>query len=121
MPGIDGCWPAAAFLAHDSQGEYAKSCVDERILTNMHSLRHLLQQAQENGVAIGHFNISGLVILKAEDCVQHFGGNPDVLFAVAGDLSISAVPVPRSSSLFICDVLATGIEPVSKAWKRLFY
>jgi fructose-bisphosphate aldolase, class II len=31
----------------------------------MHSLRDVLQQAQERGVAIGHFNISGLVLLKA--------------------------------------------------------
>src|ERR1700686_652691 len=31
----------------------------------MHSLRDLLQQAQESGVAIGHFNISDLVLLKA--------------------------------------------------------
>jgi fructose-bisphosphate aldolase class II len=31
----------------------------------MHSLRNLLQEAQQNGVAIGHFNISDLVLLKA--------------------------------------------------------
>jgi ketose-bisphosphate aldolase len=31
----------------------------------MHSLRDVLQQAQERGVAIGHFNISDLVLLKA--------------------------------------------------------
>jgi fructose-bisphosphate aldolase, class II len=31
----------------------------------MHSLRDFLQQAQENGAAIGHFNISDLVLLKA--------------------------------------------------------
>jgi fructose-bisphosphate aldolase class II len=31
----------------------------------MHSLRNLLQQAQEKGAAIGHFNISDLVLLKA--------------------------------------------------------
>ena len=31
----------------------------------MHSLRNLLQEAQGNGVAIGHFNISDLVLLKA--------------------------------------------------------
>ena len=31
----------------------------------MHSLRSLLQEAQENGAAIGHFNISDLVLLKA--------------------------------------------------------
>jgi len=31
----------------------------------MQSLRDLLQQAQKNGVAIGHFNVSDLVLLKA--------------------------------------------------------
>jgi len=31
----------------------------------MHSLRDLLQKSQETGVAIGHFNISDLVLLKA--------------------------------------------------------
>jgi fructose-bisphosphate aldolase class II len=31
----------------------------------MHSLRHLLQEAQQSGAAIGHFNISDLVLLKA--------------------------------------------------------
>ena len=31
----------------------------------MHSLRELLKKAQENRVAIGHFNISDLVLLKA--------------------------------------------------------
>src|SRR5438309_10327837 len=31
----------------------------------MHSLRNLLQEAQENGVAVGHFNIADLVLLKA--------------------------------------------------------
>jgi fructose-bisphosphate aldolase class II len=32
---------------------------------HMHSLRHLLQEAQQSGAAIGHFNISDLVLLKA--------------------------------------------------------
>jgi fructose-bisphosphate aldolase class II len=32
---------------------------------HMHSLRDLLHEAQKNGVAIGHFNISDLVLLKA--------------------------------------------------------
>jgi len=31
----------------------------------MQSLRHFLQEAQQSGVAIGHFNISDLVLLKA--------------------------------------------------------
>jgi fructose-bisphosphate aldolase, class II len=34
-------------------------------LNHMPSLRNLLQEAQEKGVAIGHFNISDLVLLKA--------------------------------------------------------
>jgi fructose-bisphosphate aldolase, class II len=32
---------------------------------NMQPLRKILEQAESNGVAIGHFNISALVILKA--------------------------------------------------------
>ncbi len=31
----------------------------------MRSLRDLLREAQENGAAIGHFNASDLVLLKA--------------------------------------------------------
>jgi fructose-bisphosphate aldolase, class II len=31
----------------------------------MHSLRNVLAQAQKNGVAIGHFNVADLVLLKA--------------------------------------------------------
>jgi fructose-bisphosphate aldolase class II len=31
----------------------------------MHVLRNVLEQAQKNGVAIGHFNVAGLVLLKA--------------------------------------------------------
>jgi fructose-bisphosphate aldolase, class II len=31
----------------------------------MRQLRDLLQEAQQNGVAIGHFNVSDLVLLKA--------------------------------------------------------
>ena len=31
----------------------------------MHTLREVLVQAQEKGVAIGHFNIADLVLLKA--------------------------------------------------------
>ena len=31
----------------------------------MHSLRNVLEQAQKNGVAVGHFNVADLVLLKA--------------------------------------------------------
>ena len=31
----------------------------------MHGLRDVLEQSQKNGVAIGHFNIADLVLLKA--------------------------------------------------------
>jgi fructose-bisphosphate aldolase, class II len=31
----------------------------------MHGLRHVLDQAQKNGVAVGHFNVADLVLLKA--------------------------------------------------------
>lgn len=34
-------------------------------MNHMRQLRDLLQQAQQNGVAIGHFNVSDLVLLKA--------------------------------------------------------
>jgi fructose-bisphosphate aldolase class II len=37
----------------------------EEDLDHMHSLRDLLKESQETGVAIGHFNISDLVLLKA--------------------------------------------------------
>src|SRR5260370_23629073 len=31
----------------------------------MHSLRNALEQAQKNGVAVGHFNVADLILLKA--------------------------------------------------------
>ena len=31
----------------------------------MHSLRDALERAQKNGVAIGHFNVADLTLLKA--------------------------------------------------------
>src|SRR5713226_6828484 len=34
-------------------------------LSHMHSLRDILQEAQNSGAAVGHFNISDLVLLKA--------------------------------------------------------
>jgi len=37
----------------------------------MHSLRDLLQEAQQSGAAIGHFNISDLVLLKAVFAAAH--------------------------------------------------
>src|ERR1700739_3640842 len=44
----------------------------------MRQLRDLLQQAQQNGVAIGHFNVSDLVLLKA-------------VFATARELNVPVV------------------------------
>lgn len=38
---------------------------DEREVGHLYALRDLLQEAHERGVAIGHFNISDLVLLKA--------------------------------------------------------
>jgi ketose-bisphosphate aldolase len=38
--------------------------VDERI-NHMNSLRNLLQETQQSGAAVGHFNISDMVLLKA--------------------------------------------------------
>ena len=44
----------------------------------MHVLRAVLEQAQKDGVAIGHFNISDLVLLKA-------------VFSAARDLNVSII------------------------------
>src|SRR5580700_1208660 len=44
----------------------------------MRSLRNLLREAQENGEAIGHFNVSDLVLLKA-------------VFAAAWDLHVPVI------------------------------
>ena len=54
----------------------------------------------------GSYPITDIMLLcVSNDCVQHF--NAETLFPVAGDLSISAVPEPRPSSLFIFGALAT--------------
>lgn len=42
-----------------------------------------------------------------DDCAQHFATNREVLHPVAGELSISAVPEPRSGLLVIFGALAT--------------
>ena len=53
----------------------------------------------------GSYPITDTMLLcVSNDCVQHF--DAETLFPVAGDLSISAVPEPRSSSLFIFGGLA---------------
>ena len=39
----------------------AKAWVNE---SNMRSLRNVLEQAQKNGVAVGHFNVADLALLK---------------------------------------------------------
>src|SRR5215831_2983667 len=44
----------------------------------MHNLRDLLEQTQRNGVAIGHFNVADLVLLKA-------------VFAAAQELEVPVV------------------------------
>ena len=44
----------------------------------MHQLRAILDEAQSNGVAVGHFNISDLVLLKA-------------VFASAQDLKVPVI------------------------------
>src|SRR5260370_35201977 len=54
------------FFPHHSGNERATlSRAGTRGSNHMHSLRNLLQEEQENGAAIGHFNISDLVLLKA--------------------------------------------------------
>ena len=45
-----------------------KSITRQRDLSlgeQIHGLRHVLEQTEKNGVAIGHFNVSDLVLLKA--------------------------------------------------------
>jgi fructose-bisphosphate aldolase, class II len=51
----------------------------------MHNLRHVLEQAQKNGVAIGHFNISDLVLLKAVFAAAHELNVPVVVGASKGE------------------------------------
>ena len=47
-----------AWLVAPQQETYVKECY-------MQVLRNVLEQTQKNGVAIGHFNIADLVLLKA--------------------------------------------------------
>ena len=44
----------------------------------MHNLRNILEQSQKHGVAVGHFNVSDLVLLKA-------------VFAAARELNVPVV------------------------------
>src|SRR5262249_93299 len=44
----------------------------------MHLLRNVLEQAQKNGVAVGHFNVADLVLLKA-------------VFAAADELKVPVI------------------------------
>jgi hypothetical protein len=68
--------------------------------------------------AIGSYPIDqSRLYCIANDCVQHFGGNPDVLFPVAGELSIGAVPEPQSSSLIVFGALAATILVAGKSRK----
>jgi fructose-bisphosphate aldolase, class II len=50
----------------------------------MHALRDLLKRSQVTRVAIGHFNISDLVLLKA-------------VFAAASLVSVAKRKIPRQS------------------------
>src|SRR4051812_4911739 len=53
---------------------------DQRSLVGgkLHNLRNILEQSQKNGVAVGHFNVSDLVLLKA-------------VFAAARELNVPIV------------------------------
>src|SRR3984893_14619390 len=63
FPGGDSC---LAYLDSPLGPQRSRLSPPEREeLNHMPSLRNLLQEAQEKGVAIGHFNISDLVLLKA--------------------------------------------------------
>jgi fructose-bisphosphate aldolase, class II len=57
----------------------------------MHGLRHFLEQAQKNAVAVGHFNVADLVLLKA-------------IFAAARELKIPVmVGVSEGERRFVGD------------------
>src|SRR4051794_2445054 len=51
----------------------------------MHVLRDVLAQAQINGVAVGHFNISDLVLLKAVFAAAHELSVPVIVGASQGE------------------------------------
>jgi fructose-bisphosphate aldolase class II len=51
----------------------------------MHGLRDVLEQAQKDGVAVGHFNISDLVLLKAVFAAAHELKVPVVVGASKGE------------------------------------
>jgi len=58
----------------------------------MHALRDVLEQAQKNGVAVGHFNVADLVMLKAVfDAAQEL--NVPVMIGVSqGEREFIGVP-----------------------------
>lgn len=51
----------------------------------MQSLRHILERAAKNGTAIGHFNVSDLVLLKAVFAAAHELNVPVVIGASKGE------------------------------------
>jgi len=58
----------------------------------MLSLRNVLEQAQKNGVAVGHFNISDLVLLKAVFESAHELKVPVIVGASEGERKFLGVP-----------------------------
>jgi fructose/tagatose bisphosphate aldolase len=57
----------------------------------MHGLQHVLEQAQKNAVAVGHFNVADLVLLKA-------------IFAAARELQVPVmVGVSEGERRFVRD------------------
>jgi fructose-bisphosphate aldolase, class II len=57
----------------------------------MHGLRDVLEQAQKDGVAVGHFNVSDLVLLKAVFAAAHELKVPVVVGASKGERDFMGV------------------------------
>ena len=58
----------------------------------MQTLKQVLQQAQQRGVAIGHFNISDLVLLKAVFAAAQELKVPVIVGASEGERAFMGVP-----------------------------
>lgn len=63
----------------------------------MQTLRNVLQQAQARGVAIGHFNISDLVLSKAVFDAAREVNRPVLVGASEGRARLHGSPPDRSS------------------------
>ena len=57
----------------------------------MHNLRRVLEEAQSKGIAVGHFNISDWVLLKAVFASAQELGVPVIVGASAGERAFMGV------------------------------